>query len=438
MVKFLLEKGANPNAQGINGNTALHLAVFHEQSYEMVEYLLRCSSLNTPNHSGQTAFQRVLQGRIQYLSLFLKQMLLLPLEQQVQYLRNVRNGPYSSVFSYAAITHKEMFKELIIALDTVKDEKHLGALINQEKLLILAAQLGEVESVRKLLEYRINIHLVDGLGNNALHWAAKYGHNEVVSLLLNHDIDINATGENLNTALHYAAKRGYIEVVDQLLIGEAETTIRNKKGKNCIDLAFQSGNRLDPSNLLIKLYCKPLSVQKEALANVSSNEYDNVLSFVACSQNKYFDTVYNQINSTHFFNEGNHFLEAYKNFQQAFHKMATHYHHFPKQQDQYLHAHQAAKNLLNRCGRALVIISQSDPDTQAWMNFRKECQSAIEAAKPVLNQHRQWGKLLAKLIFAVLTLPVSLPLYVLGVFSFKTRSEQILNNMDSVFVACKP
>jgi len=77
-------------------------------------------------------------------------------------------------------------------------------------------------------------------------------------------------------------------------------------------------------------------------------------------------------------------------------------------------------------------------DTQAWNEFKMECQNAIGAAKPVLEQHRQWGKLMAKLIVALLMLPISLPLYALGLFSLKTRSEQILDNMDSVFTLREP
>jgi len=161
-----------------------------------------------------------------------------------------------------------------------------------------------------------------------------------------------------------------------------------------------------------------------------------VLSFVSCTQNKYLDTVSNQIMSAMSCKDNN-LAEAFKKFQYAYHCMATHYHNsLEKYKD--ASVNETADKLLNRCGRAITLLSQSNMDTQAWNEFKMECQNAIGAAKPVLEQHRQWGKLMAKLIVALLMLPISLPLYALGLFSLKTRSEQILDNMDSVFTLREP
>lgn len=436
IVQFLLEQGADSQSKDVHGYTALHYAVIHNQSDELTEYLLKHSNLMIRDEYNRNAFDIVLRGHIRYLNLFLKHMLRLPLTEQSECLKYVNNGLYSSVIDYVAREHTDLFAELIIELDTIEDKKHVDTLIRKTKPLFFAARLGESDSVRRLLAYNVDIHAVDELGNNALHCAADNGHNDVVDILIEHGVDVNATGADSNTALHLAIKGGFEQVVDELLISGAVPTLRNADGFNCIDFCYKLNPDFDASNLLINLSCQPLSVQKEALTEIAAPVYDNVLSFVSCTQNKYLDTVSNQIMSAMSCKDNN-LAEAFKKFQYAYHCMATHYHNsLEKYKD--ASVNETADKLLNRCGRAITLLSQSNMDTQAWNEFKMECQNAIGAAKPVLEQHRQWGKLMAKLIVALLMLPISLPLYALGLFSLKTRSEQILDNMDSVFTLREP
>jgi hypothetical protein len=96
----------------------------------------------------------------------------------------------------------------------------------------------------------------------------------------------------------------------------------------------------------------------------------------------------------------------------------------------YIDAASAAKTLLVECGKAKVALFQSDVITDTKIrSFKNTCKSAIETAKPVLEKHREWGKVLAAFLLAIITFPVSLPLYAIGFFSVKTKSDQLLDKL---------
>ena len=78
-----------------------------------------------------------------------------------------------------------------------------------------AAELGDEEEVRKLLEdRRYDVNCVDELGWTPLHKAASEGHLDVVRVLASEfKADVNAHGEYDDTPLHVAAGRGHLDVV---------------------------------------------------------------------------------------------------------------------------------------------------------------------------------------------------------------------------------
>ena len=96
----------------------------------------------------------------------------------------------------------------------------------------------------------------------------------------------------------------------------------------------------------------------------------------------------------------------------------------------YRFATAAAKTLLIACVRAKAqLFASNDPLEIKIGEFQKNCNAAIAQAKPVLKKYREWRKVLAVFILAIITLPVSLPLYALGFFSAKTKSEQLLDKL---------
>mmetsp|Transcript_24806 Transcript_24806/g.78083 ORF Transcript_24806/g.78083 Transcript_24806/m.78083 type:complete len:174 (+) Transcript_24806:182-703(+) len=71
--------------------------------------------------------------------------------------------------------------------------------------LMVAAQFGSVESIRRLLSERANVDAVDTRGWTALHWAAQEGHPEVCLALLHSRANIDATDSEGHTPLQLAA-----------------------------------------------------------------------------------------------------------------------------------------------------------------------------------------------------------------------------------------
>jgi hypothetical protein len=90
----------------------------------------------------------------------------------------------------------------------------------------------------------------------------------------------------------------------------------------------------------------------------------------------------------------------------------------------------AAAELVQTLAKAKIALYEEPNAVKATALFKKMCLDAVEKAKPELSKHRDWPKLLAGLVLALITLPVSLPLYAVGVFSLKTNSAQKLDALE--------
>ncbi|XP_065183824.1 ankyrin repeat domain-containing protein 17-like isoform X2 [Sycon ciliatum] len=105
-------------------------------------------------------------------------------------------------------------------------------------LLCSAAEVGDVDEVRRLLACNTPPNGI-GLGNkNSLHFACMSGHAEVVKLLLDAGATANIKGgSQQRTALHYAALSGCVEVAQCLLEAGAKEDIRDSLGFTALNLS---------------------------------------------------------------------------------------------------------------------------------------------------------------------------------------------------------
>jgi len=110
--------------------------------------------------------------------------------------------------------------------------------------LILASDLGNLETVRLLLEYKADLSLKDAHGNNALIRAAQKGHLDVVEELLFRQANINSTGQHKRTALIAAAENGHIRVVKLLIKKGAKVTVKDDYGKMALDIVREKMEKL--------------------------------------------------------------------------------------------------------------------------------------------------------------------------------------------------
>lgn len=96
--------------------------------------------------------------------------------------------------------------------------------------LIIAASLGDVQSVHYLITYRVDLNAANKDGNTALIYAARYNHPDVIQELLvpqtlQVPLDVNMQNHQGQTALWWGAAQGFTEVVKRLLAAGADPTI---------------------------------------------------------------------------------------------------------------------------------------------------------------------------------------------------------------------
>ena len=91
---------------------------------------------------------------------------------------------------------------------------------NDEWLLIKAAEIGDVEEVRRLISAGVDVRDGRGVSSDnrmAIRTAARMGRLHVVKLLLEKDAEVNAMTYGGNTPLSVAVQAGHLEVVELLL-----------------------------------------------------------------------------------------------------------------------------------------------------------------------------------------------------------------------------
>jgi ankyrin repeat protein len=104
----------------------------------------------------------------------------------------------------------------------------VNAIIDNETLLIHAAQKGKLSVVKFLLEHGANINAANESGFTPLMAAIASGHMDVLEELLAHGADIKAMTNDGETALTFAAFTGNIPAIRQLLSKGADI---NEGGK---------------------------------------------------------------------------------------------------------------------------------------------------------------------------------------------------------------
>ncbi|KAJ0405336.1 hypothetical protein ATCC90586_008149 [Pythium insidiosum] len=114
-----------------------------------------------------------------------------------------------------------------------------------QPLLHLAAQLGALEMVQRLVEHGANVHARrDRDGATALHVAARQNEPDLVQLLVKHGADVNAMDRvHGDTALHVAAKRGAKRAAMALVRCGASLGLCNALGSTPSRLAEVEGHK---------------------------------------------------------------------------------------------------------------------------------------------------------------------------------------------------
>src|SRR5215831_1109456 len=86
-----------------------------------------------------------------------------------------------------------------------------------DQVLMVAAQIGKADAVRRLIAEGANLEATDQHGRTVLEVATAFGQTDVVNMLLTAGANVNAGTGNRTTALHIAAGSGKTDIVKALL-----------------------------------------------------------------------------------------------------------------------------------------------------------------------------------------------------------------------------
>lgn len=437
-VNCLLEQGASLESKGHSDCTALHFAVMHRKKDAAKLLLNKNADVIYRCYSGHNAFDYAVSCCPALIEPILLQMATLPLAQQTEALfsrliSGLNSWPH--VLFYAADNRPNLFDALLDKILEQPKREVVRELLeksdtNGRTALICAATIGADRSFRKLLDLDLNIDSFGHKRERALHLAAYNGHVGVVSCLLERGLSPEVESRFFNgTVLHSAVFNGQRDVVNLLLQKNANVNARGVDGKNALDVAISHHPELiEP--ILRHLVILNEDTQAECLLNVPGGPYPNVFTYVLLEQPALFDRLF--LDDEKFSNEikatlvsmqfDKHIHSIFEKYMQM--KTWSHSH------SSYIAAADSAKELLMKCMQAKLELFQSGAAFREQIGiFKKTCESAIEEARPVLSQYREWGKVLAAFLLAVVTFPVSLILCATGLFSIKTKSERLLDQL---------
>ena len=210
MVELLLSRGADVNAKGGAGDTALHQAALHGYQAVAEVLLANHADVNAPNVGGSTPlFSAASSGQLKIV-----QMLLAAGANS-----NLRDRNGSSPLSYAIGKSPEIFQALLDAGTNPNTEDSDG-----RTSLSYAAERNNPMIVKLLLDAKAdpNGGKKDRNGRGALHYAIANNSPEIVQALSGAGADVNGEDSFGRTPLSYAAERNNPMIVKLLLDAKAD------------------------------------------------------------------------------------------------------------------------------------------------------------------------------------------------------------------------
>ncbi|XP_046988972.1 ankyrin-3-like [Schistocerca americana] len=210
-VKVLIESGADVNAKGSRGETALYLAVKY----------------------GDPVVARCLLENGAYYDVTTKHYFRITTVSQIAAIKGNKDVN-------ALLLAAENLFEAVRKVKCAEIEKCIqeGAPVNSRSVkyetpLTYASWKGHLAVVNVLLKNGAAVNLSNSNGNTPLHYAAKFGHHEILCVLLQHGAVYNAsTKTGKKTPLHFAQQSGRKEVKETLkLIERMFIRIRRKDKK---------------------------------------------------------------------------------------------------------------------------------------------------------------------------------------------------------------
>ncbi|KAJ3336072.1 hypothetical protein HDU83_009703, partial [Entophlyctis luteolus] len=227
--KWLVEHGANVNAENVNKWTPLHIASSNGH-LEVVKWLVEHgANVNAEEeHKGTPLHFASQNGHLEVVKWL------------VEHGANV-NAEESKKWTPLHIAsqngHLEVVKWLVDHGANVNSEQS-----NKLTPLHFASQTVHLEVVKWLVEHGANVNADRDDKRTPLYFASSNGHLEVVKWLVEHGANVNAETSKKSTPLHLASSNGHLEVVKWLVEHGANVNAETSKNWTPLHYASQNGH----------------------------------------------------------------------------------------------------------------------------------------------------------------------------------------------------
>ena len=135
--------------------------------------------------------------------------------------------------------------------------------------LLEAAENGNIEMVRQLLDDGVDVNIQNRNGDTALIKSSLKGHTDIIKLLLNHGADPNIKTAYGCNALIWASEKGHTDIVDLLLNHGTDANIQNINGETALIWASWMGHT-DVVELLTN-HMNSIKIQSRIRGNMTRN-----------------------------------------------------------------------------------------------------------------------------------------------------------------------
>ena len=211
MTEFLIQNGADVNAKGDDGGTALHAAAFLGK-YEIAKLLIQNGAdVDARNNEGETVINGTMADW--ETTKFIAGMLQLKLDRE-----SVETGRSQIV--------ELLRKNGATAEFSDPPDNNFWTM----------AGAGNIQAVKQHLAKGLDINAKNKDGVTALQIATLLGQYEIAELLVQKGADVNTKATDGTTALHSAAFLGRYKEAKLLLENRIDANIRNNDGATAIDI----------------------------------------------------------------------------------------------------------------------------------------------------------------------------------------------------------
>jgi ankyrin repeat protein len=233
IIRTIIERQAEVNAQNKEGESALHIAVRNNQSDTGVLLLESGANVFLANSRGETPLFLTFYARAgsQRPAREIRRFMLNPA------VMSARDSLENTVLHHATIWRIDSVIPAIVERGANTESVNISG----ETPLVIAVKANAASTIRALLQANASLTGRDSLGNTALHTAVRSNAPQAAEALLDANINIDAYNLYGQTPLHDAVRLGAYDLQIILVRRGANIEVRDNEGNTPLLLSVRMG-----------------------------------------------------------------------------------------------------------------------------------------------------------------------------------------------------